>query len=172
MSPPLDGAELFRRLDAAGVDYVVVGGFAVIAHGVVRATKDVDVCPAPDRDNLERLATLLRDLNARQIGQDEFDADEFPYDPTEPAELALGGNFLVETDVGRLDIMQWLSGVEDDAYHVLVADAVEAEAFGVRIRVASLTALRRMKAAAGRPQDLEDLRRLAIAHGDDWPATE
>ena len=50
MTAPLDAAELFRRLADARIQYVVIGGFAVIAHGVIRATKDLDVCPTPARD--------------------------------------------------------------------------------------------------------------------------
>ena len=168
MTPPLDAAELFRRLAAAGVDHVVIGGFAVIAHGVIRATKDVDVCPSPARDNLERLAALLRELHARQVGEDALEPQEFPLDPTNPEDLAQGGNFLVETDMGRLDIMQWVKGIgEDHAYAELAARAVVGEAFGVRIAVASLPHLRRMKRAAARQQDLQDLRALAEAHGED-----
>ncbi len=166
MTRPLDAAEWFRQLDAAGVAYVVIGGFAVIAHGVIRATKDIDVCPAPEPANLARLAGLLRRLNARQVDVEEFGAGEFPADPTVADDLALGGNFLVETDIGRLDIMQWVPGLDEDAYGHLDPSAETAEAFGVSIRVASLTDPRRMKRAAGRPQDLQDLADLDAAHGE------
>ncbi len=163
MISSLDPAEWFRRLHTAGVDYVIIGGFAVIAHGVVRATKDLDVCPAPSRSNLARLAGLLREVNARQIGMDEF-----PLDPTNADDLARGGNFLIDTDIGRLDIMQWVPGIHDEhAYADLMSGAVVGEAFGVQIRVASLADLRRMKRAAGRPRDLADLADLADAHGED-----
>ena len=54
-----DPEALLRRLGASAVEYVVIGGFAVIAHGVVRATDDLDIVPSPDRENLERLAPLL-----------------------------------------------------------------------------------------------------------------
>jgi predicted nucleotidyltransferase len=57
--------------------------------------------------------------------------------------------------------MQWLSGVEsDDLYAEFDADAVEGNVEGVPVRVCGLEHLRAMKRAAGRPQDLEDLRRL------------
>ena len=61
--------------------------------------------------------------------------------------------------------MQWVPGVDaDHAYPVLAADAREAVAFGVPLRVCSLEALRQMKRAAGRPRDLEDLADLDAAH--------
>lgn len=156
----------FSGARGGAVEYVVIGGFAVIAHGVVRATKDLDACPAPDQANLDRLAAVLADLDARQVGSNEFQRRELPFDPTNPEHLARGGNFLVATSLGRLDIMQRVPGVDaDHAYPVLAADAVEAEVFGVRLRV-SLRQLRAIKQAAGRPQDLRDLEELAAAHRD------
>jgi hypothetical protein len=65
------------------------------------------------------------------------------------------------TDLGRLDVMQWLSGVDtDDLYGELNPDIVEGSVDGIPVRVCSLEHLRAMKRAAGRPQNLEDLRRL------------
>ena len=73
----------------------------------------------------------------------------------------MGGNFCLLTDLGRLDVMQWLSGVEtDDLYGQLSSDALEGTLDGVPVRVCSLEHLVAMKRSAGRPQDLEDLRRL------------
>jgi hypothetical protein len=48
--------ELLRRLAEAEVKFVVVGGLAVNAWGVVRGTKDVDVVVAPEAENLRRMA--------------------------------------------------------------------------------------------------------------------
>jgi uncharacterized protein with GYD domain len=50
--------ELLRRLSAANTEFVVVGGLAVSAWGVVRGTKDVDVVLAPDPENLTRVAEV------------------------------------------------------------------------------------------------------------------
>lgn len=61
-----------------------------------------------------------------------------------------------------------MSGVDSEhAYDVLSADALDAEVEGVPVRIASLAQLLAMKRAAGRPQDLQDLADLAIAHGDE-----
>jgi len=54
-----DFAAAPRDLNEAGVRYVVVGGLAVIRHGAVRATKDVDAAVATDAANLERLAGVV-----------------------------------------------------------------------------------------------------------------
>jgi hypothetical protein len=167
MFNPLDVGALLRRLHCAGVDYVLIGGLAVNAHGVIRSTKDVDICPAPDRPNLARLADLLLGLGVQQLGVGEggFEAREMPHDPTRAEDLAEGGNFRLQTPLGVLDIMQWVPGIDADlAYEVLSRDAETATAFGVEIEVCSLEHLRAMKVAAGRPQDLLDLADLEIAH--------
>ncbi len=162
----LDADPLLRRLTEDRVDYVIVGGFAVIAHGVVRATKDLDICPRPDRANLERLANALRGLHAKQWNVGDFEPDALPYDPTNPDDLALGRNFQLETDLGRLDIMQWLSGIDaDQAHPVLAEQVIDVDWHGTHLKVCSLEHLRAMKRAAGRPQDLQDLADLEIANG-------
>ena len=161
----LDADALLRRLTAAGVRYVVVGGFAVIAHGVIRATKDLDICPEPERNNLERLARLLHDLHATQAETGDFLPEELPYDPTRPDDLTAGGNFRLLTDLGELDVMQWISGIDAElAYTVLGPQAIEVDWHGIPIQVASLDHLRAMKQAAGRPRDLLDLADLEIAN--------
>jgi hypothetical protein len=50
--------ELLRRLTAAEVRFVLVGGLAVNAWGVVRGTKDLDIVADPEPENLARLAAF------------------------------------------------------------------------------------------------------------------
>lgn len=167
MTAPLDARTLFRLLAEEAVGYVVVGGFAVIAHGVVRATKDLDICPSPEPANLRRLSDLLRRIEARQAGVGDFTQEEMPYDPTRAEDLGLGGNFRLSTAAGDLDIMQWIPGIDaDHAYATLASRAIEIELDGVAITVCSLSDLLVMKRAAGRPQDVQDLADLAAAYGD------
>ncbi|HEX8052093.1 MAG TPA: hypothetical protein VF517_03810 [Thermoleophilaceae bacterium] len=157
-----DPQGLFERLGGAGIDYVVIGGWAVNAHGHRRLTADLDICPSPARDNLERLARLLAELGAEHLGADEFERNEVPGDPTDPDSLALGGNFRLTTELGGLDLMQWLTGLDTErAYERLASRAIEADVFGVRVRVCSLDDLLAMKRAAGRPVDREDIDALS-----------
>lgn len=151
---------LIERLVDAGVEFVIVGGFAVIAHGYVRATKDLDIVPAPTRGNYERLATLLRELNAEQIG---VDAHLLPNQPTDSAGLGEGGSFQLTTSLGRLDILQESDDVP--AYARLAGSAATAYFRGRDVRVCSIAELVRMKRRAGRPQDVADLAALEAAHG-------
>lgn len=151
----------------ADLRYVVIGGLAVNAHGVLRNTNHLGICPDPDVENLKRLADLLRDIEAQPLGVGDFGAGELPFDPTGAGDLAQGGNFRLSTSLGSLNIMQWVPGIPGDlAYPTLAADAFAVEVSGMRVHVRSLEHLRQMKRTAGRPQDLQDLADLAVAHGE------
>jgi len=157
----LDPLPLLRALHERGIEHIIVGGFAVNAHGFIRVTKDLDIVPNPSATNLGKLAEMLRDLDASILDSGDFAAEEMPADPTRAADLAMGGNFCLLTEIGRLDVMQWLSGTEtDDLYAELDPDAVEGSLDGVPVRVCGLQHLLAMKRAAGRPQDLKDLEAL------------
>jgi hypothetical protein len=77
----LDPARVFATLDRHEVDHVTIGAFAVIAHGYVRATADIDLMARQDRDNLERLAAAFAELRARLPG---VDAEPLELDPPIP----------------------------------------------------------------------------------------
>jgi predicted nucleotidyltransferase len=77
------------------------------------------------------------------------------------AELASGEQMAIDTDLGRLDIVQGLDGVP--SFEELRSRASEAEVLGVKVAVCSVEDLRAMKRAAGRGQDLVDLENLEAA---------
>ncbi len=153
--------ELLLALSSAQVEFIVIGGVAVGVHGFTRATKDLDIVPDPSMENLERLARVLREIKAQHIGLEDFSPEEFPYDPTDPVQLAEGANFRLETSLGPMDIMQWVAGIETDlAYEELAPKAFPVTFRDSEIRVCSIEHLRAMKRAAGRPRDLDDLKQL------------
>lgn len=146
--------ELLRRLTDADVQFVVVGGLAVNAWGVVRGTKDVDVVVAPDIDNLKRLAGVVV-----ATGGHVQQGEAFLGTPISIASALAGGEQVpIETDLGRLDVIQGLDGVP--AYDDLRAQATEAEVLGVSVLICSRDHLKAMKRAAGRTRDLADLEDL------------
>ena len=154
--------ELMGALVTAEVRFILIGGLAVGVHGVVRATRDIDIVPDPDPANLERLAAVLHELHAQQIG---VDTDMLPYQATDPKGLAAGGSFQLATVHGQLDVLQESEVIP--SYATLAEDAIEIDWRGQRILVCSLERLREMKRAGGRPLDRLDLDALADAHGDD-----
>lgn len=161
-TPPLDPLPLLRELQAAHIEFVLIGGFAVNVYGVIRPSKDLDIVPSGDAENLERLADLLARIEASHAGIEDFDPDEFPFDPTNPADLLQGANFRLETSLGDLDIMQWVPGIDaDNAYTELASRARRVDIDDIALLVCSLADLRKMKQAAGRPRDLDDLDKLS-----------
>lgn len=161
--PELDIRGILGELDREGVEFLVIGGVAVGFHGYVRATKDVDVVPAPDLQNLERLALVLRRLDAQIEGAQEFESEELP-DPLDPEALALGGNWVLRTRLGRFDVMQWIG--DDALWEKLSPAAIEEKIGGLAVKVVSYEDLVALKEKAGRPEDLTDLQRLRQARGE------
>ena len=157
----LNADEVLRRLIGAGVDFVVIGGFAVIAHGYLRATKDIDIVPRPTAVNRGKLERVLMSIDARPLEEGDLRADEMPIQWGLGA-LAHGGNWALETDHGRVDILQYIDRVEVVAsYSELRDKALEADVPEVGlVRFAALEHLELMKRVAGRPQDLNDLAQL------------
>jgi predicted nucleotidyltransferase len=160
----LDIRGILDELLEEGVEFLIIGGVAVGFHGYVRATKDVDVVPAPDPQNLARLARVLRRLDAQVEGSEEFGREELP-DPLDPDALALGGNWVLRTRLGRFDIMQWIG--ESALWARLSSAAVDEEIGGLTVKVVGYEDLVAMKEEAGRPEDMTDLRRLRQARGEE-----
>jgi hypothetical protein len=162
---PLRFFELLRALRDHDVEFVVIGGFALAFHGAARATKDVDIVPKPGRENLTRLWRALEELQAQPQGLEDFRPEEMPVEWGLEGLIDGGGNWIVHTRLGRLDVMQWVEPF--DSYEELRANAVEAhvEEAGATILVAGLQDLIAMKEAAGRDQDLVDVTALRMAHG-------
>lgn len=156
----LDIQGILGELVKEGVEFLLIGGVAVGYHGHIRATKDVDVVPAPDLANLEKLARVLRQLDAQVEGAEDFDKGELP-NPLDPAVLELGGNWILLTRLGRLDIMQWIG--DDALWEKLSPTAIQDEVGGLPIKMVSYENLVALKELAGRPEDLIDLQRLREA---------
>jgi hypothetical protein len=163
MPDALDPVPLLRHLSDHRVEHIVIGGLAVGAHGHVRPSKDLDIVPKPDRENLQRLVTALLAANAATAHVSDFDSDEIPMSATSIDDLTQGGNFCLETDLGSLDIFQWVAGIDvEDLYAELDREALDGAVEGVPVRVCGLEHLLTMKRAAGRPQDLSDIERLDV----------
>jgi predicted nucleotidyltransferase len=152
--------ELLERLVEAEVRFVLVGGLAVNAWGYLRATRDVDVVPDPDRDNLERLDALLRGLGGKvEVGGRLLDSESIA------TFLRTGDRTLVMTELGQVDILQGLPQVP--RFEDLERQARDVDIEGLAVRVCSLDHLLEMKRASDRPRDLEDVEALEAAQDRD-----
>jgi hypothetical protein len=159
---PLRMDDLIGALEEHRVEYLIVGGWAVVAHGLVRATKDVDICPRPSEENYERLLRALDEINATPILGDLNEDHDVELDMDG---LLKGGNWLLLTEYGRLDLMQYLSGPDDQewGWEELKKRSIVKSLLGFECRFCGYEDLLAMKKAAGRPQDLIDIEGLRRA---------
>jgi predicted nucleotidyltransferase len=151
--------DIFQKLNEKKLDYVVIGGVALVMHGVVRLTADLDLMVDMEQGNLQKLIDAMAELGyraripeppaalldpeKRRTWHEEKNMEVFSfYDPAKP--LAL------------LDVMIH----ELIAYPRIKRNAVIMAVGPVRIPVASIDDLIALKKISGRPQDLEDIKAL------------
>ena len=153
IEPRFAPERIVGALNAGDVAYVIVGGLAVAAHGVVRATRDFDLVPEPSAANLDRLAATLSDIGAEHPVDDKLTG----------AGLARPVSFKVHTRHGDVQVLNRMPAVP--SYAQLVSTAISVEMAGEPALFCSLAELRAMKIASGRPRDLVDVAELDELNG-------
>jgi hypothetical protein len=143
-----DTRDFLESLAAKRVRYLIVGGEAVILHGHVRLTGDVDLFFSRDRDNLDRLFSALEvfwDGDVPGLGS--------------PDDLAPEGTIVqFGLPPNRIDLVNGIDGVTfDEAWRGRVEAVIETEQGEVPLAFIGLDALVKNKRASGRPKDLDDL---------------
>lgn len=142
---PADLKELLRALNARGVKFLVVGGYAFGAYTEPRATKDLNIFIRADEENSEAVYRALADFGA-------------PLNSLSPADFRDGSCFQIGNPPGRIDILQQIDGITfDEAWKDRVEATIEEE---IRVAVISREDLIRNKLASGREQDLLDVKKL------------
>jgi predicted nucleotidyltransferase len=155
----LDTEGFLRLLGSRQIEYVVIGGLAMIAHGSAYITKDMDICYNRSPANLAAVAAAFAEIHPYLRGAPpglpfRFDA------PT----IQAGLNFTLVTDLGDIDLLGEVSGV--GGYDQALAQSVEKQIFGYSVRVLSIDSLIAAKRAAGRLKDknhvleLEELKKM------------
>lgn len=151
-----------KALDSAGVRYLVAGGLAVNAHGVLRFTKDIDLVVELIPDNIARAFTALEELGYRP---------SVPITATQFADRAQRQRWI---DEKGMQVLQFWS----DAHRETPIDLFVREPFAfdeeyeralikplhgtIPVRFVALPALIEMKRQAGRSQDLADIEQLRL----------
>ncbi|MDQ3915839.1 MAG: hypothetical protein M3323_11020 [Actinomycetota bacterium] len=150
---------IVEALNNREVQYVVIGGLSAILHGAsLPRTLDVDVTPASDAENKRRLASALRDLDAklRAPGLEE------PFDILVDERMFRGMTTMTfTTRLGPFDVCFVPDGT--GGYEDLVRSAIVIDVAGTPVPVASLEDVIRSKMAAGREKDAQHLDALTDA---------
>ena len=160
---------IVASLERAGIRYLIVGGLAVVAHGHVRFTADIDLVLAPDDDNLRRAVAALEGqgyeprapvpfeafLDAAERAQWRRDKGMVVFSASSPEHPATQVNLFLEPPF-EFDAA-WQRSVRMEIAPLLHA------------RFIALSDLRAMKRVAGRPVDLLDLDALARVHPEEQP---
>ena len=134
-------------LNAHGVEYIVIGGWAAATHGSAHSTLDVDVVYSRKAENIRRLAAALQ-------GQQPYLRGAPPGLPFTWDERTIqsGLNFTLTTSLGDVDFLGEVTG--GGFYEELLPHTQEIAAFGLTFRCVTLEKLIQLKRAAGRPKDL------------------
>ena len=140
-----DFLDFIASLNERGVEFVLVGGYALGFHGVVRATGDIDFLFRPTRTNVRNLRAAMDDFGA-------------PPEVLDEEALMTAG---IVTQFGqppyRIDLLNAIDGV---SFARVWAGATVTTIAGQELRVIGLDELRKSKMATGRKKDAEDVRRL------------
>jgi hypothetical protein len=144
---PLNARAILEVLAQNRVNYVVIGGVAVQAHGHTRTTQDLDIVPEAGKSNLERLSAALETLRARPIGSARPSG--------KPIRIPASGVVELDTDAGGIDIH--LEPPGGAPYEELRARALKLDLDGIQLLVAGRDHLIAMKRASGRPIDRGDI---------------
>lgn len=146
--------ELLRR---HGVEYILIGAYAIHAHGEPVNTSDIDIVPHRTPENLAALADALAEMNPRIRTGLRNESIPLPVDGRLLARTET--SLLLTTDYGRIDLVNAPAGFAQ-GYEELAGNAELKALGGVEVLVASLKDVLASKMLANRPKDREILRRL------------
>lgn len=139
---------LLKRLLDQRVEFVIVGGYAVMAHGAPLVTQDVDICCRFNAANLLRLQAAAADLHPVH----RMTPQKLPLHLTRKSCVGLK-NLYLRTDLGVLDCISEVLGVGD--FDVVLGESLPVQLGFGECRILSLDALIRAKEAMNRPRDRE-----------------
>jgi predicted nucleotidyltransferase len=153
-----DLPSLLKRVSQAGIEFVIVGGFAGVVHGCSYLTQDIDICCIFAPDSLLALQEALADLHPVH----RMTPGRKPLELTAKSASQFS-NLYLDTDLGRLDCLSAIEGLGDFAQVKQASELFEGE--GMRLHVLTLDALIKTKQALNRPRDREALRQLQALRG-------
>ena len=152
-----DPLTVFQLLARAGVPFVIIGGHAVVFHGYVRTTEDADLIFERSPASEAALLVALESIHACWISDQRDPATgQERLVPVSPSYVRGEHLMMLTTDLGFLDLYDYIPGFPDTPVADVFSDSIELD----NLRFISLRWLRKLKQAAGRHKDLDDLEHL------------
>jgi hypothetical protein len=146
-------SRMLETLAHGGVEFVLVGGYAAVAHGVTLVTQDLDICCRFSMENLFRLQAVLEGMHPRH----RMTPQKLPLHLTNELCASLK-NLYLETDLCILDCLSEVKGV--GGFDTVLAHSTEMALPGGAFRVLDLATLIEAKEAMDRPHDRLTLTQL------------
>ncbi len=150
---PPDLESLIRALAESRAKVVLIGGYAMIAHGANTETRDVDFAFGRDRHNIRAIVDALAPF--KPVPREFPPGVPFIWDEQSVWNSSL---LTLQTTLGKIDLLGETPGIS--SFEDLYADAPTIRLYGFDVRVASIDHLRAMKQAAGRDKDLDHLKMI------------
>jgi len=145
------------RLMNRGIDVVVIGGHAVIFHGYLRTTEDIDLIFRRTPSNEERLFEVLLEMDAFWISNEIDPVTKLEIiQPISLSYIRVNSMMLLGSRLGYIDLFDFVPGLPETPFDEIWRQAINANGRPF----VSLDWLRRMKQTANRPQDQIDLQNL------------
>ena len=144
----IDLETCIRALNTNKVRFVLIGGVAMTVQGSAYVTNDIDIAYSNDRSNLEHLVEALAPFQPR-LRMSSQETVPFKFDVRS---LAAGSNFTLDTSIGAIDLLGYVSGFSD--YAAIEAMSEERSLFDGVVKVLSVEGLIKAKRAAGRQKDM------------------
>jgi predicted nucleotidyltransferase len=151
--------EIFRELNKKKVDYVVVGGVAVVMHGVVRLTADLDLMVHLEERNLAKFVEVMNELGYRPkvpVKAESFIDPENRRLWIEEKNMRVFSFYHPKKGIMLIDIFI----DEPVSYNKIKEDSVRMKMGNLLIPTVSVEDLIRLKEISGRPQDIADIEAL------------
>jgi len=141
-----DYSDMLRALSAENVSFLLVGAYALAAHGYPRATMDIDIWVMPSPRNADAVLRALRRFGAplHDLSREDLQID--------------GTIFQIGVAPRRIDIITTASGLD---FETAYADSLSVDIDGIKVRIPSIEDLIRNKKASGRTKDLADAEALS-----------
>lgn len=147
---------LLKRLLENNIDFVLIGGYAAVVHGVSQVTHDLDICSVITPESLIHLRAALADLAPKHRMNPNFQPSLNEY----PPEGQILDNYYLRTNAGVLDILKEVAPA--GSFEEIKKRAIEVQVFGYKCKVISIDDLIAIKSVMKRPKDQATLAELLV----------